>query len=193
MILYHGTNQDIDSIDLSKGMRYKDFGQGFYLTIQIGNHTANIQVGVSYNHPRVLIDNALGNIEDAHDDIPGIGHDQHGTEGLEYPLEEHPGINVVQIIPFCHKLNQLITHNKGQDHTGNGYDHRFGQVLDHGKDATVPALRRLSHFTRDLAYFGIHRIEHTRQVAFDPFREQPAQPLVKFVEYAAHKRLSPAA
>lgn len=24
MILYHGTNQDIDSIDLSKGMRYKD-------------------------------------------------------------------------------------------------------------------------------------------------------------------------
>lgn len=32
MILYHGTNQDIDSIDLSKGMRYKDFGQGFYLT-----------------------------------------------------------------------------------------------------------------------------------------------------------------
>ena len=114
-------------------------------------------------------------------------------KGLEYPLKEHPGINVVQIIPFCHKLNQLITHNKGQDHTGNGYDHRFGKILDHGKDATVPALRRLSHFTRDLAYFGIHRIEHTRQVAFDPFREQPAQPLVQFVEYAAHKRLSPAA
>jgi hypothetical protein len=32
MILYHGTNADIDSIDLSKGLKYKDFGKGFYLT-----------------------------------------------------------------------------------------------------------------------------------------------------------------
>lgn len=32
MILYHGSNQDIGEVDLSKGMRYKDFGSGFYLT-----------------------------------------------------------------------------------------------------------------------------------------------------------------
>lgn len=32
MILYHGTNADIATIDLSKGLRYKDFGKGFYLT-----------------------------------------------------------------------------------------------------------------------------------------------------------------
>ena len=32
MILYHGTNQDIETIDLSKGLRHKDFGKGFYLT-----------------------------------------------------------------------------------------------------------------------------------------------------------------
>ena len=32
MKLYHGSNQDIESIDLSKGLRYKDFGKGFYLT-----------------------------------------------------------------------------------------------------------------------------------------------------------------
>ena len=32
MILYHGTNADIETIDLSKGLRYKDFGKGFYLT-----------------------------------------------------------------------------------------------------------------------------------------------------------------
>ena len=25
MILYHGTNQDIETIDLTKGLRYKDF------------------------------------------------------------------------------------------------------------------------------------------------------------------------
>ena len=32
MILYHGTNANIETIDLSKGLRYKDFGKGFYLT-----------------------------------------------------------------------------------------------------------------------------------------------------------------
>lgn len=32
MNLFHGTNTDIESIDLARSMRYKDFGKGFYLT-----------------------------------------------------------------------------------------------------------------------------------------------------------------
>ncbi|MCR5424890.1 MAG: DUF3990 domain-containing protein [Bacteroidales bacterium] len=32
MKLYHGTNADIEAIDLSRGLRYKDFGRGFYAT-----------------------------------------------------------------------------------------------------------------------------------------------------------------
>lgn len=32
MILYHGSNVRIDRIDLAKGRRFKDFGQGFYLS-----------------------------------------------------------------------------------------------------------------------------------------------------------------
>lgn len=32
MKLYHGTNQDIEAIDLSLCMPNKDFGRGFYLT-----------------------------------------------------------------------------------------------------------------------------------------------------------------
>ena len=32
MILYHGTNIDIDKIDLEKCAPYKDFGKGFYTT-----------------------------------------------------------------------------------------------------------------------------------------------------------------
>ena len=32
MILYHGTNADIEAIDLTRGLRHKDFGKGFYLT-----------------------------------------------------------------------------------------------------------------------------------------------------------------
>lgn len=32
MKLYHGSNQQIENIDLSKGKKFKDFGQGFYAT-----------------------------------------------------------------------------------------------------------------------------------------------------------------
>ena len=32
MILYHGSNVDIQEIDLTKCRPYKDFGKGFYLT-----------------------------------------------------------------------------------------------------------------------------------------------------------------
>ena len=32
MRLYHGTNVDFSLIDLTKSNKYKDFGQGFYLT-----------------------------------------------------------------------------------------------------------------------------------------------------------------
>lgn len=35
MKLYHGTNQDIETVNLNYGHRYKDFGQGFYLTDDI--------------------------------------------------------------------------------------------------------------------------------------------------------------
>lgn len=32
MTLYHGTNEDIEAIDLTRGLRHKDFGKGFYLS-----------------------------------------------------------------------------------------------------------------------------------------------------------------
>ena len=32
MILYHGSNADIEKIDITRGLRHKDFGKGFYLT-----------------------------------------------------------------------------------------------------------------------------------------------------------------
>ena len=32
MKLYHGTNADIENIDLTRGLRHKDFGKGFYVT-----------------------------------------------------------------------------------------------------------------------------------------------------------------
>lgn len=33
MILFHGSNMEIETVDLSKCMPYKDFGRGFYTTL----------------------------------------------------------------------------------------------------------------------------------------------------------------
>ena len=79
----------------------------------------------------------------------------------------------------------------GMTNPGDWNDHRFREVSDHRKDAAVPCQRRLAHFTGDLAYFGIDRIEHARQVSRDPLDEQPSEPFIEFVEYAAHKRSPP--
>ena len=35
MLVYHGSNCEIDDIKLSKGTKFKDFGQGFYVTPDI--------------------------------------------------------------------------------------------------------------------------------------------------------------
>ena len=34
MKLYHGSNTNIEIIDLTKSKRYKDFGQAFYLSAE---------------------------------------------------------------------------------------------------------------------------------------------------------------
>ena len=50
MILYHGTNVDFEQIDLTKSNRFKDFGQGFYLTdikrqaVELAENGQNVMV-----------------------------------------------------------------------------------------------------------------------------------------------------
>ena len=52
MRLFHGSNVEIDKVDLSKCMPYKDFGQGFYTTIleeqawRMAHRRARIEGGV---------------------------------------------------------------------------------------------------------------------------------------------------
>lgn len=57
MILYHGTNQDFDTVDLSKSKPNKDFGQGFYLSADYAQAMAMAQTKVEqleYGTPIVL-------------------------------------------------------------------------------------------------------------------------------------------
>ena len=51
MILYHGSNVEIQHIDLSKSARGKDFGKGFYLSENEGKP----KKWLSSNHCRQIV------------------------------------------------------------------------------------------------------------------------------------------
>ncbi|MBR0273928.1 MAG: DUF3990 domain-containing protein [Bacteroidaceae bacterium] len=65
MILYHGTNTDIEVIDLTRGLRHKDFGKGFYVTpdkataIRMAHKKARLFGGVATLITYELDDTAL--------------------------------------------------------------------------------------------------------------------------------------
>lgn len=56
MLVYHGTNADIEEIDFTKGTRYKDFGQGFYVTpdLETARRMARKKVDLFKGEPIVI-------------------------------------------------------------------------------------------------------------------------------------------
>lgn len=57
MLVYHGTNADIEQIDLTKGSRFKDFGQGFYVTpdLETAQRMARKKANLFGGEPTVLV------------------------------------------------------------------------------------------------------------------------------------------
>lgn len=78
------------------------------LGLQIAHHAGNVNARVRDDDPRRLADHILRHIKHRHDDVPGIGDDQHRAEGLENPLEENPGVEVVEVVLLDDKLDQLV-------------------------------------------------------------------------------------
>ena len=46
--------------------------------LHIGHNGADVDAGIRTDNAGCLSDNALGHVEHAHDDVPGIGDDQDG-------------------------------------------------------------------------------------------------------------------
>lgn len=57
MIVYHGTNATIEEIDLTRGSRFKDFGQGFYVTpdLETAQRMARKKAKLFGGQPTVLV------------------------------------------------------------------------------------------------------------------------------------------
>ena len=143
-------------------------------------HGGYVDAGIADDHAGRPVDNALRHIKDAHDDVPGVRDDQHRSSGFERPLEEHPGIQIVEIVLFCDQMDQLQGHDKGEDQPGDGNDDCFRKVLDHRKNAAVPCLRGRSHIARDLTDLLVGAVEHPGQIAHDAVDQNVFQPVCDF-------------
>ena len=134
------------------------------LGLQIAHHAGDVDARVRDNDPRRLTDHILRHIEHRHDDVPGVRDDQHRAEGFENPLEENPGVEVVEVVLLDNKLNQLIAHDKGENNARDGDDHRLREVADHVEDAAVPGGGRHADLPGDLAHLCVQGIKHPGQV-----------------------------
>ena len=134
------------------------------LGFQVGGHIGYVDARIADDDAGTLADHILCHIEHRHDDVPGIGDDQHRTESFEDPLEEDPGVEVVKVILLDNELDQLITHDKGEDDAGDGDDHRLREIADHVENAAVPRRGRHAHLPGNLAHLGIQGIKHPGQV-----------------------------
>ena len=68
--------------------------QSFKLSLHIRDDAADINGGIPDDDTCAAVHNALPYIEDTHDDIPCVRHNENGTECFENPLEEHPGVYI---------------------------------------------------------------------------------------------------
>ena len=152
------------------------------LGFQICGHAGYVDARIRNDDACRLVDHILRQIEHRHDNIPCVRDDQHRTERLENPLEEDPGVEVMEIILLDNELDQLVAHDKGEDYAGDGDDDRFREAADHIEDAAVPCSGSHTDLPGDLAHLCVQGIKHPGQVGYDTVNEQLLEPLLYCVK-----------
>ncbi|MPN23234.1 hypothetical protein SDC9_170622 [bioreactor metagenome] len=149
---------------------------GFQPGFQVRNQGVKVNAGFPDNDTGALVHDGLSSIKDAHDDIPCVRHNEDGKGTLKHPAEEQGRIEVVHVVLFHNHFNQLIAHHQGENRRRNGDNDRFGQGLQHGKNAAVPVLRRAANIRCDFPDFGIDCVKQAGQVAHDTVDQDSFDP-----------------
>ena len=123
----------------------------------------------------------LGDIEDRHGDIKGVGDQKDGNPHFDEVLEEAERIAFVQVVLFGDHRDQFVTEHESDDHPRDGDDDRLGEGADHAEDIAVPALRGLPDLFRDRGRLLIHIGKHRSQIGFDQSDKELTDSLLDLV------------
>ena len=103
-------------------------------------------------------------------------------------------LNDERLVEAAHEFAGLlqegaISGNKGQHHSGNRQDHRFGKLSDQGENPGVPRRRGSPYLCRNLSDLGIDGIKKPFEVSHDPANQKLFEPVCEPVGEKIHKRL----
>ena len=151
--------------------------------LKVRDMVGKVDGGVAYDKAGGAVDHALRRLEYAHDDVPSVRHDEHGSRRLEYPLKEYPCVDVVEVIAVRDKLYQLQCHDEGEDHAGDGQYHVVREGADHAVNIGVPRLRGAADVSRRLRDLGVDVIKEAGEVVHDAPDQQLLEPFGEFFPY----------
>lgn len=97
MILYHGTNHDFVSVDLTKSSPFKDFGRGFYLTDLFDQAQAMAKKRQSLFGGEEIVQRYEFRLEDAINDLNVLEFNGPTVEWADFIFK-----NRSRSMDFCH-------------------------------------------------------------------------------------------
>ena len=144
MRLYHGTNVDFEQIDLTKSNRFKDFGQGFYLSADYDQAMAMAKIKVDQleeGEPLVLT--------------------------FEINEEQIDKLNVLRFQEYSEEWAKFILLNRrnNKPEPVHDYDVVFGPIAD---DRVGVQLWKYETQSIDLPTL-VHNLQHMKGITFQYF------------------------
>ena len=91
-----------------------------------GKRGSYVDVGAAADEASRAGYDVLPDVENRHNDVKGICYEVDRHKRLEEPLEKHPSVYVVEIVPLGYHGNQLVTQHKGDNDPSDGDYHAFG-------------------------------------------------------------------
>ena len=128
----------------------------------------------------------LAHVKDSQHDIEGVRQDRHGHEGFKYPLEEHPCVYVMEVVPVYEHLNELIGHDEREDNPSDWQNDRFRYLPYHGKDPGVKIRRGRPNLRGNPSDLLIHVVEKAVQISHDTIYKHTLEPFHDCIDDSIH-------
>lgn len=184
----HGDRRDaqVQDIRLQPQAKKLPYAHVLKKRFQMRDGGGAVDLQTAAYHARACVDYVLRKAEYAHDDVKGVRQDVDGYERFENPFVQVHHVELVHVVFFYDELDQFVAQHKGQDHPCNGDDRRIRQGSDHGKDAAVPTLRRLTHLRGNVSHLRVDGVVYTGKLSHDPIDQPLFDPVCKPVKQVIH-------
>jgi hypothetical protein len=146
MILYHGSNTEINEIDLNRSQKGKDFGKGFYLNANRSQALGMAKRTVS---------------------LTGIGNETINTYEFDSSIISNPGDLKIKIFEdYCDEWADFVVMNRknSSDKQAHNYDIVIGPIAN---DTVGVQIRRYimgyistDKLVEELRYHGNHAVQY---------------------------------